>query len=54
MLCIESFELFDLLCGLLELLHVMFCPLSDSGGEAIGGGADGGIEGWIEGEDCFS
>ncbi len=52
-LCVESFELFDSLCGLLKPCYIMFCPLSDSGGEPEGYGVNGGIEGWIEGEDCL-
>ena len=31
----------------------MFGPLSDGGGKPEGGGADGGIESGVEGEDCF-
>ncbi len=36
-----------------EALGVVFGPLSDGGGEPKGGGADGGIEGRVEGEDCL-
>jgi len=52
-LVVESFELDDAEPCFGQALGVVFRPLSDGGGEPEGGGADSGIEGWIEGENCF-
>ncbi len=52
-LLVESLELDDVEACVGQALGVMFGPLSDSGGKPKGGGADGGIEGRVEGEDCL-
>src|SRR5712671_5962202 len=52
-LVIESFELDDMEPRFGQALGVVFSPLADGGGEPEGGGADSGVESWIEGEDCF-
>jgi len=53
-LLVDSFESLDFLLGFGDLLSVLGCLLMYSGGKPIGCGADGGIEHWIEGEDCLS
>jgi len=50
---VDSFELFNSLRRLFELRDIVFSPLSDCGGEAKGSGADGGIDGGVEHENCL-
>ncbi len=52
-LLVDSFELDDAEPGLGQVSGVVFGPLVDGGGEPKGGGADGGVESWVEGKDCF-
>ncbi len=53
-LVIELLELDDAESCLCEVLGVLLSALPDGAGEAVGSGADGGVEGWIEGEDGLS
>ena len=52
-LLIELFELDDPEPRFGQALRVLFGPLADGCGEPEGGGADGGVKGWVEGEDCL-
>ena len=52
-LLIELFKLDNAESCLRKALGVVFGPLADGGGEPEGSGADGGIEGRVEGEDCL-
>ncbi len=52
-LLVESFKLDNAESCVREALGVVFGPLSNGGGKPEGGGADGGVESWVEGEDCF-
>ena len=52
-LLVESFELNDAESCFCKPLGVVFHPLSDGGGEPEGCGTNGGIECWVEGEDCL-
>ncbi len=52
-LLIDSLELDDVESCFCKAFGVVFGPLSDGGGESKGGGADGGIEGRVKGEDCL-
>jgi hypothetical protein len=53
-LLVDPFESLNFLLGFGDLLSVLGCLLTHSGGKPIGCGADGGIERRVEGEDCFS
>ena len=53
-LVVEPLELDDAESCLCEALGVLLGALPNGACEAIGGGTDGGAEGWIEGEDGLS
>ena len=53
-LLVDLLELLDFLLSFGDLLSVLGRSLAYSGCKPIGCGADGGIEHWVEGEDCLS
>ena len=52
-LAVELLELFNSSRCLFKFRDVVFSLLVDCGGEAEGGGADGGVDGWVKHKDCF-